>query len=188
MKLTAVHVTNFRSVEDSEEFQTPHTTCLVGKNEAGKTAILLALASLNPHSATPFTLNRERDYPRRFLTQYEDRHAGEPATVVRTVWDLESSEVKTIEAEFGQGVLAKTSVTVFRRYDTDSPTWGPTPIDVPKAIAHVIDQANLNAAEQAQLRSPSNSKGLRHILTALSSPSHKQYVHNIRWAYLSILR
>ena len=174
MKLTAVHVTNFRSVEDSGEFQTPHTTCLVGKNEAGKTAILLALASLNPHSATPFTLDRERDYPRRFLTQYEDRHAGEPATVVRTVWDLESSEVKIIEAEFGQGVLAKTSVTVFRRYDTDSPTWGPTPIDVPKAIAHVIDQANLNAAEQAQLRSPLNSKELWHVLTALSSPSHKQ--------------
>ena len=55
MKLTSARVTNFRSVEDSGEFTTPHTTCFVGKNEAGKTAVLLALASLNPHSATPFT-------------------------------------------------------------------------------------------------------------------------------------
>jgi AAA ATPase domain len=43
MKLINVHVTNFKSVEDSEEFSVDQVTCLVGKNEAGKSAILLAL-------------------------------------------------------------------------------------------------------------------------------------------------
>jgi predicted ATP-dependent endonuclease of OLD family len=65
MKLQTVHVTNFRSAEDSEVFQTGQVTCLVGKNEAGKSAILLALAALNPHPATPAVLDKERDYPRR---------------------------------------------------------------------------------------------------------------------------
>lgn len=74
MQLQKVHVTNFRSVDNSEEFTVGPVTCLVGKNEAGKSAILLALAALNPHPATPAVFNKERDYPRRLLTQYEERH------------------------------------------------------------------------------------------------------------------
>jgi predicted ATP-dependent endonuclease of OLD family len=41
---------NFKSVEDSDEFSVGGVTCLVGKNEAGKTAILQALHRLNPHA------------------------------------------------------------------------------------------------------------------------------------------
>ena len=174
MKLTSVRVTNFRSVEDSGEFKTPHTTCLVGKNEAGKTALLLALASLNPHSVTPFTLDRERDYPRRFLTQYEDRHKDGHATAVRTVWELDKPEVQSIEAEFGEGVVTKKSVMVSRRYEDSNPIWGPPPIDTKKAIDHLIEQANFDAAERAQLKSPANSQELREILSNLSEPSQKQ--------------
>ena len=74
MRLQRIHVTNFRSVDDSEEFDVDSVTCLVGKNEAGKSAILLALAALNPNNATPVTLNKERDYPRRNLIRYKQIH------------------------------------------------------------------------------------------------------------------
>ena len=173
MKLTAVRVTNFRSVEDSGEFETPHTTCFVGKNEAGKTAVLLALASLNPHSATPFTLDRERDYPRRFLTQYDDRHPEEHAEAVRTVWDLEEAELNAIETEFGPAVLRANSVTLSRRYEASTPTWR-LPIDREAALAHLMKEVRLNAAEKAPLRRASNSPDLRNILTALGRPTPKQ--------------
>ena len=54
MRLAKVHITNFRSIEDSGEFDVGQVLCLVGKNEAGKTAILQALAGLNPrHKPTP---------------------------------------------------------------------------------------------------------------------------------------
>ena len=46
MRLKKIRVSNFRSVDDSEEFDADPVTCLVGKNEAGKSAILLALAAL----------------------------------------------------------------------------------------------------------------------------------------------
>ena len=36
MKLIKASVKNFRSVEDSNEFDVGDLTCLVGKNEAGK--------------------------------------------------------------------------------------------------------------------------------------------------------
>ena len=74
MRLQKIHVTNFRSVDDSEEFDVDPVTCLVGKNEAGKSAILLALAALNPNKATPVSLDKERDYPRRKLTRYAQLH------------------------------------------------------------------------------------------------------------------
>jgi predicted ATP-dependent endonuclease of OLD family len=50
MRLTHIRVMNFKSVEDSDEFSVGGVTCLVGKNEAGKTAILQALHRLNPHA------------------------------------------------------------------------------------------------------------------------------------------
>jgi ABC-type cobalamin/Fe3+-siderophores transport system ATPase subunit len=50
-----------RDIAASEPFSVEQVTCLVGKNEAGKSAILLALAALNPHPSTPSVLDRERD-------------------------------------------------------------------------------------------------------------------------------
>ena len=105
MDLKEVTITNFRSVEDSGPFSIEQTTCLVGKNEAGKSAIFHALASLNPHPLTPFTLNKERDYSRRFLTEYATRHADDEAVVVKTVWKITDAEKIKIEAEFGAGAL-----------------------------------------------------------------------------------
>ena len=48
MKLFRARVQNYRSVEDSGEFDIGDMTCLVGKNEAGKTALLNALRGLKP--------------------------------------------------------------------------------------------------------------------------------------------
>jgi len=174
MKLTSARVTNFRSVEDSGEFTTPHTTCFVGKNEAGKTAVLLALASLNPHRPTPCILGRERDYPRRSLTKYDSHHPEGPATVVRTVWELERPETELIEAEFGQGVLLGNSVTVSRRYETDAPTWEQVPIDWRTAFANLMKDAKLSAPERSPLKRASTSDELRDLLRALGNPTPKQ--------------
>lgn len=38
MKLKKAHVADFRCILDSNEVEIGDTTCLVGKNEAGKTA------------------------------------------------------------------------------------------------------------------------------------------------------
>lgn len=60
MKLTKVRVQNYRSVEDSEEFEIGDLTCLVGKNEAGKTALLSAMRGLRP--SQPFKFDETIDY------------------------------------------------------------------------------------------------------------------------------
>ena len=48
MKLLSATIENFKCIEDSTEFSLDQVTCLVGKNEAGKTALLEALYKLNP--------------------------------------------------------------------------------------------------------------------------------------------
>ena len=48
MKLMKARVTQFQSILDSNEFDVGEITCLVGKNESGKTALLNALYRLNP--------------------------------------------------------------------------------------------------------------------------------------------
>jgi AAA15 family ATPase/GTPase len=81
MQLERFQVTNFRSIEDSGPIDVGEEVCLVGKNEAGKTAILNALTGLNPHPTTPFAYDKERDYPRRHLTDYSRRHKDTEALV-----------------------------------------------------------------------------------------------------------
>jgi predicted ATP-dependent endonuclease of OLD family len=46
MKLTAARITNYKSIIDSTWFTLDDLTCLVGKNESGKTAVLEALERL----------------------------------------------------------------------------------------------------------------------------------------------
>ena len=48
MKLKEYRVKEFRSVWDSGPIKVDKKTCLVGKNEAGKTALLTALYRTNP--------------------------------------------------------------------------------------------------------------------------------------------
>lgn len=62
MKLKKARITNFRSVEDSGEFDVFDLLCLVGKNEAGKSAIQQALGGINLHPSTPLPYDIERDH------------------------------------------------------------------------------------------------------------------------------
>ena len=71
MKLTKVRITEFQSIQDSTEFEIGDVTCLVGKNEAGKTALLKALYHLNPIIEEDGDFDATNDYPRRDLIDFD---------------------------------------------------------------------------------------------------------------------
>jgi predicted ATP-dependent endonuclease of OLD family len=84
MKLRSFRVTMFQSVLDSTEINVDDVTCLVGKNEAGKSALLKALYKLDPIRGEDANYNVTDDYPRMEVTEYEDgiaRGKHGPATV-----------------------------------------------------------------------------------------------------------
>ena len=180
MKLQTVQVTNFRSVEDSEVFELGGVTCLVGKNESGKSAILLALAALNPHSATPAVLDKERDYPRRLLTQYSQRHRDKEAVAVKTTWKLEGTDLNAIAAEVGEGVVASDVVTVSRRYNQAIEV--EVNIDFKPSLEFLYKKFALDASERSVLASANTSTELISALPKLASPTAK---HQQLQAYLA---
>lgn len=180
VKLETAHVTNFRSAEDSEPFSIGPVTCLVGKNEAGKSAILLALAALNPHPTTPAVFDKERDYPRRSLTQYDQKHPNGDAVAIKTTWRLDPSEMEKIAGVVGAEVITSDAVKVSRRYGqrieiNASLAFAP-------ALEFLYSKFALDESERSVLASVSTSSQLIEALGKVSSPTEN---HNQLKAYLA---
>jgi len=111
MKLKTAHVQNYRSIDDSTVVRIePTITCLVGKNESGKTSFLQALRRLNPTDTVTF--EHTQDYPRPRATAYDRKHKSAPEVVVTGVFELEPHDIDDIEKEFGSGVVPDRTVTV----------------------------------------------------------------------------
>ena len=156
MKLQKIQVTNFRSVEDSGEFDIDPVTCLVGKNEAGKSAILLALAALNPNQSTPVTLDKERDYPRRNLTRYEQIHEGKDAVAISTIWELDNKEMVEIAEDIGKDVMTSLQVEVSRCYGQQIEVR--VQLNYSASVKHHYDLFLLSASERSTLKSPKTTR------------------------------
>lgn len=121
MKLVGAQVQLFRNIIDSTPVDIqPDVTCLVGKNESGKTAFLQALYRLNP--ARPNApLNLSQQYPAWRIKQ--DRVAGGSLDDVRPVeakFTLEAADVAAIERRFGANVLVSDDIAVSRAYSGET--------------------------------------------------------------------
>jgi len=122
MKLRTVRVREFKSIWDSNTFDVDRVACLVGKNEAGKSAILQALYRLNPIVNDDGNFDVTDDYPRSEVEDYQqDVESGrrEPAVVVTATFELESSELDAIRNEYGDGILKTSEVVVSKGYAKD---------------------------------------------------------------------
>lgn len=87
MKLTTFQITDFRSINDSGPVSVAKLTSLVGRNESGKSNLLLGLRTLNPPGG-PKDLNPIKDFPRhRRLSECTD-----DTPVVSTTWELDADE------------------------------------------------------------------------------------------------
>lgn len=173
MKLKSFRVTNYRSVEDSGEVGVEDLVCLVGKNEAGKTAILQALNGLNPHPSTPRSFDKETDYPRRYLPDYASRHPEKEAVVITTLWDIDNEDREIISEELGAEALTSGSVEILRRYGASGPEWS-LPIDYAAVVKQLIEDEKINAAERKMLASATTSDELRETLEGTSERSDRQ--------------
>jgi energy-coupling factor transporter ATP-binding protein EcfA2 len=175
MKLVEAHVTNFRSAEDSEQFKLDErVTCLVGKNEAGKSAVLLALAALNPHPSTPVVFDRERDYPRRHLTAYAQRHKGEEAVAIRTKWKVTDDEMGDVRNILGDKVLKSSTIEISRRYN-EKPAWN-FEIDTKRAVAHLLEGRGFNPEQLAGLKTAADTSDLAAKIESVPELTEPQTV------------
>jgi predicted ATP-dependent endonuclease of OLD family len=138
MRVTRAQITKYKSVTDSGEFLVDdHMTALVGKNEAGKTAVLEAIYRFKPlPSGHQTTFEPLRDYPRSSYNR-EKAKTGlvEP---IRLTFALDPDDVASVEAEFSKGSVIATHVTVARRYGSRLSYWTGPIISEAKAIGHLV--------------------------------------------------
>ncbi|MBB4661428.1 ATP-dependent nuclease [Conexibacter arvalis] len=154
MRLTDVHVTNFRSIVDGGRVETDAITCLVGKNESGKTSFLTALEQLNPADGRR-SLDLVRDYPRWVLGEGEaELDAGRPPVVVEATYVLTDQELGFFAGRFGAGALTSDLRTRIA-YD-NSHVWVFNS-DEAAAVKHLVERIG----SPDELRAVTTLEGLR---------------------------
>lgn len=119
MILTSAHICEYKSIVDSTVFTIAKLTCLVGKNEAGKTALLRALYKLNPIVQADGNFDVTHDYPRASVEDYRievEENRREPATVVTAIFTLDEEELSLIGELLGSNALVEPTLTVSKGY------------------------------------------------------------------------
>lgn len=173
MKLAKVRIQNYRSVEDSDEFSIGDLTCLVGKNESGKTALLSALRGLNP--SQPFKYDEVIDYPRRFRARFDERHPSGSAEVARTWWTLHDDDERAVAERFGPDALASKEVEIHFGfgYANEDRRWV-VQLDECAALKHLASLHGLDATERNVLHSAKDGPAASRALAGLPERTPKQ--------------
>src|SRR5579863_450680 len=144
MRLIKAQINNFRNILDSSPVHIePTVTCIVGKNESGKTAFLQGMYRLNPaHASAKFSILQQ--YPAWLEKQH--RREGkdlEHSRPVRAIFELEASDLSILESRFGQGTLTSKQVTVEREYSGKQ--WFDFQADERGAVRHILRDVKLPA-------------------------------------------
>ncbi len=156
MKLVSVQIKNFKSIEESKMFTIDDITCLAGKNESGKTAILQALRRLNPVERTERNFETLTEYPRRRLHEAEGDNPS-AREVLTTEWKLSKDDISAIEEGIGNRAMQDTHITIRRGYDNQT-EWDMN-IDDRKVVEFIVSNV-------PDLAEDSRRKSLNHPTVA----------------------
>ncbi len=164
MRLKSFHVRLFRNIIDSGPIAVDDVTCLVGKNEAGKSALLQALHHLNP-AKPEMTLSILDEYPRWLKKKHES--AGDDlgkVTPITATFEFSDDEKKSLNERFGPGVVVGSEIEVVRTYASSHPSVEPN-INYKKFLEPFVD--GLSERLQAKLGSLETTDQLRTGLASL---------------------
>ncbi len=110
MQIKSFRIQKYRHIQDSGEVVLDGLlTCIVGKNQSGKTALLRSLHKFNPHNDDPYDLRR--DWPRG------ERRKKDPNQIVCTVkFQLDQEEIAALKA-IAETDLKTDIVAISKDYD-----------------------------------------------------------------------
>ncbi len=169
MRLMEARVRNYKCVLDSNWFTIDDLTCLVGKNESGKTAVLEALEKVSSVDKDRQDFS-ETDYPRINQSEYED--SNEVAVAVDTRWELDDDEVEYINGLVGIDVLRSHTVVLSKDYDNER-VWS-IDLDNQAAVSALLKESGLNATDRNPLNGIVTPADLIKTLKNLTTPTPRQ--------------
>lgn len=187
MYLKWFHVREFQSVRDSGRINVDDVTCLVGKNEAGKSALLKALYRLNPVVESEGLFSVTNDYPRLEVEDYRhDIEAGKRshAVPIQAAYGLSDDERAAVEAVFGPDCVKSDAELILSKNYANKRTFTLS-ADSKKGLDYLLSQADFADATKAALKTvPRNADAL---LTALAAQEQTEEVSRIK-AVLEIVK
>ena len=163
MRLSSFHVRVFRNIIDSGPIEVTDNTCLVGKNEAGKSALIGALHRLNP--AKPIALDLLEEYPRWLKKQHEISGEIQNAVPITATFEVEPDELQSLERSYGKGVLKSPQIVAKRKYSGDME------LDIPTNLAGFVQTfvaQHVSDVLKSHLKAPPTSSELIKQLDAIS--------------------
>jgi predicted ATP-dependent endonuclease of OLD family len=121
MRLTKIRVQMFQNIIDSGVVEIESdVTCLVGKNESGKTAVLRAMYRLNPaYSGADAVFDPREDYPRWLWKKHEKEGTVKDRQPIWATFVLDDDDVVAIEQGLGEGVIASREIQVWKTYENE---------------------------------------------------------------------
>lgn len=157
-------------MEDSTEFSLDGVTCLVGKNESGKTALLKALHKLNPDEGAKEAFEPAKDYPRRKWRPGAPIPANPPA--VTTTWEFDDTDMTALEEQFGVAVVSDRVFTLTKSYD-NIPNFD-IKTDLTALTRKLVADAKLTDEEQMPLPESQTPEAAQAVLAAVKSRTPAQ--------------
>lgn len=197
MKLIKVRVNGFQSIRDTNEFEINDITCLVGKNEAGKTAVLQALVKLNPVVPSEGNFDVTNDYPRSDVVDYQQdikNNSREHANVITAIFRLED-EISQIENDLGISIITDNMLVLKKGYDNkikisinvDNLKVRTTLInnaDIPQKISSVLVKKKTFEEALNHLKSQSQTKETEELQTTFEKIVNQGLEHYIYTTYI----
>lgn len=165
MHLIKARITDYRSVEDSETFDIEDdVTCLVGKNESGKTTLLQALYRLNP--VEPVKFDEVIDYPARKTKERKSLPEDTLVPVVEATFRFNGAEIEKIEQELGAEALRSPEFTVTIGY-RDSRKTISLDYDEAAVVGHLRSALDLPAGAAKALATANSAQELLAAIDGL---------------------
>jgi predicted ATPase len=162
MRLLEFRVRAFRNVVDSRRVPIePDITCLVGKNESGKTALLRAL--LRANSPIAQRLDPAEHYPRWLLTRDRKNGTVDDAAPIEVRFELDEGDRDAVEARVGPGVLRTSAFSFGLRYGGP---YAAVDLDSGRAVHNVLDRAGATEPTRAALAAAETLEQLTELAAA----------------------
>ena len=168
MKLNKVQVQEFQSVRDSQEFQVGDVTCLVGKNEAGKSAILKALYKLNPIVSSDASYSVTDDYPRWDVEDYRyevETGNRKPTKFIKASFTLTAEDISEITKTFGDNALEDDQLIVEKDYKGN--IWFTLKTNSEVSIQHLLSVRDFTTDTRQKLTKSKTYGSLVKILSSV---------------------
>lgn len=167
LKLVSAKLRRYRSIEETGPFDVESdVTCLVGKNESGKTAVLQALYKSHPVGIGVF--DEGLDYPSQ-LTR-ERRRTEDPIDATVLTYQLDDDDVEFVESHFGPEVLKDREVTITAGYRRRKNVWRVPVLQAP-AVNHLRKGLDLPSETQLKVDAAKTVKDLVVALKSMEAPT-----------------